>query len=207
MAQPNELAYLLSSELDHRERLLALNYEYDTLPPSIFTATETMDVPAVPVAGGRYGDVYLVKRNDSYLAFKVLRAFNQETSAKKVRQTKLPVSITLADLSKMFGREALMLASMNHPSILPFLGLDSSVFAPNIAIVTPWCPNGTAVQFLSHPRNYPMRIPIVSSTLKFAYAHRPNTFQIAQIAEGLAYLHSRDVIHGDIRGVSPSLPF
>lgn len=154
------------SEIHQRADLLALNYDHDILPPSIFTS-ETADTPPALIRGGRYGDVYRASRNGYDLAFKVLRGVDHDHDHSIRKVFTVPFHyVEYTDRDQMFGREALMLASMDHPSILPFLGLDSTTFPNNIAIITPWCTHETAVAFLAAPENHSMRNPIVSG-----YAH------------------------------------
>ncbi|TDL15973.1 kinase-like protein [Rickenella mellea] len=82
-------------------------------------------------------------------------------------------------------REASTWVHLRHPFILPFLGLDFESY-PNYlpCIVTPWMANGT---ILEHIERYSLPTESIEILL-------------LEITRGLAYLHSKDVVHGDIRG-------
>jgi serine/threonine protein kinase len=90
-----------------------------------------------------------------------------------------------------------------HPNIVPFFGI--SDIEP-LALVSQYMPNGTVVRFLK-PRPDENR----SSYVCFSYliiAHfslTPSIYQLMDIVNGLIYLHSLNIIHGDIKGVSTVL--
>ncbi|KAJ7040928.1 kinase-like domain-containing protein, partial [Mycena alexandri] len=80
-------------------------------------------------------------------------------------------------------REALACRRLHHPSVLEFLGIDNKTFKPpNVCLLSPFLKNGTVMAYrkVKGSRN----IPIIS--------------WIVQIAEGLQYIHSESVIHGDL---------
>ncbi|KLO11919.1 kinase-like protein [Schizopora paradoxa] len=95
--------------------------------------------------------------------------------------------VGLSDIrhSKRFRREVSIWGSLDDPHILPFLG---TVEIPSAQIptsfISPWMKNGNAFFFC---RNNPEveRMPIISG-----------------VCEGLAYLHGRSIIHGDIKAAN-----
>ncbi|KAF9642266.1 kinase-like protein [Thelephora ganbajun] len=69
-----------------------------------------------------------------------------------------------------------------HENVLPFHGVDTSIF--QLALVYEWGHNGTIMQYLeSHPD-----------------ASRPEL--LLQVAKGLQYLHSRGIVHGNLKGAN-----
>ncbi|KAJ7202051.1 kinase-like domain-containing protein [Mycena pura] len=90
-------------------------------------------------------------------------------------------------LEQRFLQEALLWKNLDHDSVLLFLGLYSEETDLNgshpipLAMVCPWMVNGTIVKYL-----------------------KENTLDIdvllLEISQGLHYLHSRGVVHGDLRG-------
>ncbi|KAJ6554035.1 kinase-like domain-containing protein, partial [Mycena vulgaris] len=83
-----------------------------------------------------------------------------------------------------FCREALLWRDLHHPHILEFTGIDRDSFPPHYCMVSPWMEHGTILEHLK--------------------AHgRENVDKLLfEIAQGLQYLHSRDIVHGDLRGAN-----
>jgi serine/threonine protein kinase len=50
----------------------------------------------------------------------------------------------------MFCREALVWQRLNHPSVLPFLGVDAETFSPLLCMVSPWMSHGTIQKYIKH---------------------------------------------------------
>ncbi|KAJ7224779.1 kinase-like domain-containing protein [Mycena rebaudengoi] len=83
-----------------------------------------------------------------------------------------------------FCREALIWQDLKHPYILPMLGIDRESFTSSLCMVSPWMENGTVLNCLEeHGRQ---------DVDKF----------LGEVAQGLEYLHSRNVVHGDLRGAN-----
>ncbi|EIN05088.1 kinase-like protein [Punctularia strigosozonata HHB-11173 SS5] len=81
----------------------------------------------------------------------------------------------------MLRQEALIWRSLKHPNVLPFYGVDRvSLTYP--FLVSPWLRRGSLSNYMKH----------TSAQLDHASL-------IGKICDGLEYLHSRDVVHGDIR--------
>ncbi|KAJ7231357.1 kinase-like domain-containing protein [Mycena rebaudengoi] len=90
----------------------------------------------------------------------------------------------LRRIRSKFCREALIWQQFEHPYILPMLGLDRESFSPSICMVSPWMENGTVLKYLEdHGRQDVDRL-------------------LWEVAQGLEYLHSRNVVHGDLRGAN-----
>ncbi|KAG7439931.1 kinase-like protein [Guyanagaster necrorhizus] len=79
-------------------------------------------------------------------------------------------------------KEIEMWASLRHPNILPFLGANILDDAP--FVVTPYLRNGNARKFVEAQPN--------CDRLKM----------LTDISHGLLYLHSRKIVHGDLKAVN-----
>ncbi|KAF8190010.1 kinase-like domain-containing protein [Mycena galopus ATCC 62051] len=80
--------------------------------------------------------------------------------------------------------EALVWQGLHHRFILPLLGIDRATFAPSFCMVSPWMKYGTVLKYLrDRGRGDVNRL-------------------LLEIAQGLDYLHSMNVIHGDLRGTN-----
>ncbi|KAJ7442177.1 kinase-like domain-containing protein, partial [Mycena galericulata] len=81
-----------------------------------------------------------------------------------------------------FCREALVWRELHHPHILPFIGIDRESFSSSLCMVSPWMGHGTVLVYLeNHGRGKVDKM-------------------LFEIAQGLQYLHSRNIVHGDLRG-------
>ncbi|RXW24190.1 hypothetical protein EST38_g1647 [Candolleomyces aberdarensis] len=90
---------------------------------------------------------------------------------------------TLSDstiVQKNFQREVSLWRAFDHPNVLPLYGI--VYIGKHLYSVSPWMKNGTAIDFV---RKYPQ-----ANVLKM----------LSEVAEGLTYLHSKDIVHGDLRG-------
>ncbi|KAF8194861.1 kinase-like domain-containing protein, partial [Mycena galopus ATCC 62051] len=81
-------------------------------------------------------------------------------------------------------REALIWKNLNHEYVLPFLGVDSDTFPGFLCMVSPWMSKGALVKNDGGPPED--SIPVL----------------IYEIAVGLQYLHSQNIVHGDLRGAN-----
>ncbi|KAF8147956.1 kinase-like domain-containing protein [Mycena galopus ATCC 62051] len=107
------------------------------------------------------------------VALKVLKIFQDQSDE------------TRRLLNQKFIKEALIWHSLKHTNIVPFLGVDSTTFpSPSKAMVCPWMPRG--------------------SVLKYMMEHSPSSVYaldlLNDVVQGLKYLHSVNVIHGDLCG-------
>ncbi|KAJ7778410.1 kinase-like domain-containing protein [Mycena metata] len=90
----------------------------------------------------------------------------------------------LRRIRSKFCREALVWKDLNHPHILAFIGIDREHFPSSLCMVSPWMEHGTVLKY---------------SVLRFL---DPLWAKLYEIAQGLQYLHSRNIVHGDLRGTN-----
>ena len=112
-------------------------------------------------------------------------------------------------LAQAFQHESLIWRGLDHPHVLEFLGVDDNVFRHHLCMVLPWMELGNIRNAATHLREMASQtemnrqiliwVCVVSNLLYWIATLF--VCQIHEIAEGLAYLHSEGVIHGDLRGV------
>jgi len=87
----------------------------------------------------------------------------------------------LEAITRRLHRETRVWHTLNHPNILSFLGVCRDM-GPSPAMVSPLCDNGPVERYLQKNSQADRLVIIIG------------------VARGLEYLHSRDVIHGDLKG-------
>ena len=104
----------------------------------------------------------------------------------------------LLSLQKYF-KEVTVWKRLKHPNILPNLGAGPDI--AEFCVVSPWMSDGDLLQFLA---KYPgaNRVAIVSVHAVYRGQHAESVPKMIGVADGLSYLHSCDVIHGDLKGVN-----
>ncbi|KAG7090214.1 hypothetical protein E1B28_011816 [Marasmius oreades] len=125
-----------------------------------------------PVAGGGFGDVWKGKIGAQIVCLKVVKVY---------------LVSDVQDLLKEYMREAIVWQQLKHPNVLPFMGmyyLDKA--RGQLCLVSPWMERGNLVRFLKDTRKEDV------DHYSLAY----------DIASGLLYLHSRKIVHGDLKGVN-----
>ncbi|KAF8131244.1 kinase-like domain-containing protein [Mycena galopus ATCC 62051] len=154
-----------------------LSTSCDILPSSIFI-TGVRGKDQYPTFGGGYTDVYRASYGNQIVALKYIRDihFLRGSDSRRIR-------LVSSQLSK-FCREALLWKQLNHPHVLPFLGIDRDSFPSPLGIVSPWMEHGTVINYLEKNG-------------------RANVDRLlSEIAQGLQYLHSSSIVHGDLRGAN-----
>ncbi|KAG6872450.1 hypothetical protein C0995_009707 [Termitomyces sp. Mi166 len=83
---------------------------------------------------------------------------------------------------KQFSAEAILWGQLSHPNLLPVYGLYR--LGGRLCLVSPWMDNGDITQFLTeHPDGN-------------------RALLVLDIACGIAYLHEKDIVHGDLKGAN-----
>ncbi|KIK56136.1 hypothetical protein GYMLUDRAFT_230425 [Collybiopsis luxurians FD-317 M1] len=172
----------LDSELDSTVRhyrlglLRYLSKKFHILPSSLMLQ-EVKREGSNPVAGGGFADIWRGSLNGKSVCLKVLRFVVEQDES------------TCARMRKQFCHEALVWRQLNHPNILPLLGVNTELFFPSFCLVSPWMEHRDIITYLKQNPEHDLHSVLL------------------EVAAGVSYLHSREpaVIHGDIRGVSSSL--
>ncbi|KAJ7590437.1 kinase-like domain-containing protein [Mycena floridula] len=136
--------------------------------------TKSIFIPqSPPISGGGFSDVFRA-------------TLKQGTTTCEVVVKALRLSWTDVEerelATRRLYRETYVWHGLDNPNILPFLGTcDSKNLSPVPGMVSPYCPNGDIISYLNFHRN--------ANKLEL----------IRGVAQGLKYLHSSKVIHGDLK--------
>ncbi|KZT18326.1 kinase-like protein, partial [Neolentinus lepideus HHB14362 ss-1] len=84
-------------------------------------------------------------------------------------------------------QEALLWHSLDHPNVLPFIGIDSEMLSRNrVCLVSPWMDNGNLRAYVT----------------KNSLSNSDCDGLLLDVAAGLEYLHENGIVHGHLRGAN-----
>ncbi|KAK7055182.1 kinase-like protein [Favolaschia claudopus] len=153
-----------------RNMIRQLSESCDSLPSSLFIPNGVHACEQYPTFGGGFGDIYRAIMHDKPVALKRMRHFLRGSDLRRIHLK--------------FCREALIWKELQHPYILPLIGIDRDSFPSSLCMVSPWMEQGTAISYLKE------------------HGHDTVDKLLLEIARGLEYLHSRNIIHGDLKGAN-----
>ncbi|KAF9257178.1 kinase-like protein, partial [Marasmius fiardii PR-910] len=159
---------------DYRKKcikcLQRLVRKHHILPDSLFVNDIENTSPIS--SGGGYCDIYQGTSGGRSICLKVLRVY--------VRDGQRHEDKTF----HAFYKEALLWTQFSHPTILPFIGVNTTKFEGRFCLVSPWMVNGEITKFLKENPKHDKLTAII------------------EIAAGMSYLHSIDIVHADIKGAN-----
>ncbi|THH29185.1 hypothetical protein EUX98_g5002 [Antrodiella citrinella] len=164
-----------------RGRIILLSKTYGSVPRALLlSASEVQKPEPDPRFSGNTTDIFFARFDNQDVALKRLRVFLMFSGTPK------------SQVTQEFFREAIMWRTLSHSHIVPLLGLGDNIFNNTPCMVLPWMDNGTIVRYSELLRERGEMSEAVRSI-------RLNEW-LFQIASGLAYLHSEDIVHGALRG-------
>ncbi|THH28482.1 hypothetical protein EUX98_g5711 [Antrodiella citrinella] len=164
-----------------RRVLLKLSLRSGLLPAQVFLKGVRCPDKEASKTGG-FSDIFCGTYNYEDVALKRLRVFQSvEESRRKA-------------LTKDFLRESVTWQSLKHEHVLPFLGVDNTVFQQALCMVLPWMPNGNIREVIDLWKR-----ENGGSVAVDGLASQIHTW-LHEISLGLEYLHGEHVVHGDLRG-------
>ncbi|EIN12424.1 kinase-like protein, partial [Punctularia strigosozonata HHB-11173 SS5] len=119
------------------------------------------------VDAGGFGDIFQGSYHGQEVALKRFRIFSRDRVI----------------IHRRIYRELLLWQTLNHPNVLPFIGVDASSFESMICAVSPWMHGGSL-------SNYRARFEPTPSDINAL---------LLEAALGMDYLHSLSIVHGDLR--------
>jgi serine/threonine protein kinase len=101
-----------------------------------------------------------------------------------------------------FNREGRTWSLLNHPNILPFCGLVQIM--NEMYLVSPWIAYGDLLGFATARMDYLLLLPTerCKHPCHAIYSRYREFDMVLGIASGLAYLHSWNVLHGDVKALN-----
>jgi serine/threonine protein kinase len=141
------------------------------------------------------------------LACRLVSRYPEERQTIPRMKYKMSISVQLRFLIFAYNQRVLqemrVWSSVKHPNIVPLLGVSFDFDRPSTpCLVSPYYRHSDIVTYLTGHQDIDI-LPLVSHTiLVFPDASHSVTSQIIQVATAISYLHSRSIVHGDIKGVS-----
>lgn len=133
--------------------LIELASRSETVPQSLYLTDVTLTSRERAWPGG-FADVYEGQIRGAKVAVKRLRGSCQ-TRAHIHRVSTVPCAFLFWALNTVllqsFCKEGLLWRQLDHPNILPFIGVDSQTFEDDFCMVSPWMERGTLMEFLVSP--------------------------------------------------------
>ncbi|KAF9790826.1 kinase-like domain-containing protein [Thelephora terrestris] len=149
-------------------RLQSICSNQGILPSSYLIPNETLSNRVGPIAPGDFGDAFEAELGGKKVCIKVLRSYVQDTS----------------DLVKrIFYREVVVWKRLQHPNIVPFLGVPTKK-PPPFEMVFDLMEHGTLTEFVT---KYP-KVDCIGL--------------LWDVADGLHFLHSCNIVHGNLKGAN-----
>ncbi|KAF8207057.1 kinase-like domain-containing protein [Mycena galopus ATCC 62051] len=164
--------------LRHAQRLLNLLATHLGILPEELTIANVVLLSDYPIAHGGFANIYHGKYtksdgHDEGVALKVLKIFENQSEERR------------HILHRNFFKEALAWHYLKHKNIVPFLGVESTIFpSPFRAMVSPWMPQGSVLKYMTQ------NSPSSPYAIELLY----------DVIQGLKYLHSVNIVHGDLCG-------
>ncbi|KAJ8083247.1 hypothetical protein PM082_009119 [Marasmius tenuissimus] len=143
------------------------------LHPTCLSIQNAKKIGEYPIAAGGFGDVWKGTIGDS-----------SELVCLKV--VKVYLKSDLVKLTSEYLREAILWRQLKHPNVLPFFGIYRLEHTQQLCLISPWMEKGNLVGFLKATK----REDVDHYTLVY------------DVTSGLAYLHSRKIVHGDLKGLN-----
>ncbi|KAF9255397.1 kinase-like protein [Marasmius fiardii PR-910] len=169
------LAKLPGNPTELRSSMLKMMLHFpkkSDLFPKCFIIENVEKVEEYPVAEGGFGYLWHGKIGQRELGLKV---------------TKVLSTSNVQQLLKDYMREAIVWEQLEHPNLLPFMGMYYwNKTRTQLCLVCPWMEKGNLTNFLE-------------TTPREEVDHY---LLVHDVASGLAYLHEKKIVHGDLKGVN-----
>ncbi|KAF8183881.1 kinase-like domain-containing protein [Mycena galopus ATCC 62051] len=166
--------FIVEEHSQTARRIIQKLFESSNKLPSSFLITGITGKGRHCTYAGAYGDIYRASWGNQTVALKYMRAVH-------FLHTR---SSELHHIRQKFCREVLVWRELQHPHILPCLGINGDSFPSSLCLVSPWMEHGTVMNYLKE------------------HGHENIDRLLYEIAQGLEYLHSGGIVHGDLRGTN-----
>ncbi|KAF9256319.1 kinase-like protein [Marasmius fiardii PR-910] len=152
--------------------------EMSGLYPTCLTIRKVRKIGDLPMAAGSLGPIWKCAIGKSTMP--------QTVGLKLVMMDYSNLSEQMRKFCQAFVVQVSVWRQLQHPNVLPLLGIYFFEGRRELCLISPWMEKGNLVAYVrSTPRE---------DVDHYALAY--------DVANGLSYLHSKDIVHGELRGVN-----
>ena len=166
--------------------------------------TEEIEVSDKILASGGFADTWTGTYVGHLVAVKTLRVAEQDDFL-KIRKVSI-FSGTLDEVLtvslQQFCKEVVLWNTLSHPNVVKFAGIQGDMEKGQFITVSEWMAHGNIMEFIG--KNHVNRLELVRDLAFPAASFTKMQRQLHGAARGLEYLHSANLTHGDLKGVSIS---
>jgi serine/threonine protein kinase len=92
-----------------------------------------------------------------------------------------------------------MWKNLSHPNVLDLIGAPDTLDDGRFSMVSEWMDNGNITEYVR--KNAGNHLKLVGYNRATLCSRLSSAFQFVDALEGLKYLHSANIVHGDLKGV------
>ena len=170
--------------------------------PDSYLLSDKFNLYGMPQVSGGFSNVRMGAFKGKDVAVKTLRVSKTDDRARvrKVgKQVTSSRSGSLIHSTQNFCKEVVVWKNLSHPNVLNLIGVPDTLEDGRFSMVSEWMANGNIMEYVrSHAGNH---LKLVGYDRIFP-RYLLRTFQLADAIEGLKYLHTANIVHGGLKGVS-----
>jgi hypothetical protein len=175
--------------------------------PDSMMITEEIKVSDKVLSSGGFADIRSGTYMGHLVAVKTLRvtdAYGLPKIRKVIADSILSAAwdAVLTIFLQQFCKEVVLWNTLSHPNVLKLVGVLGDMGEGEFITVSEWMVHGNIMEYIRN--NHANRLELVRGFTGLSTSFIKMRRQLHGAAQGLQYLHSVNLVHGDLKGVSVS---